>query len=54
MTHKEFAETDDFFKKCCEAAGVPNTKRQASKYKMGKGKAFAKRTHLNEGQGGVV
>lgn len=40
MTNKEYAEKDVNFKKCCEAAGVPATKRQASKFRNKKGKAF--------------
>jgi len=37
---------DDKFKKACEAAGVPVTKRQASKWNNGKGKAYAFRNQV--------
>lgn len=37
MTNREFAEKDRNFQKACEAAGIPPTKRQASKYLRGIG-----------------
>jgi hypothetical protein len=39
MTNKEFSRTPDFIK-LCEAAKVKPTKRQASKFRMGKGNLF--------------
>ena len=39
MTNKEFAKTDKFFQACCDAAEVKATKREASRFKVGKGKA---------------
>jgi predicted HicB family RNase H-like nuclease len=39
-TNKEFAATDQNFLKHCKATKVEPTKRQASKFRMGKGKAF--------------
>lgn len=48
VTHKEFADSDIIFKKCCELASVKNTKRQAAKFRMGKGKAYSKKEFLNE------
>jgi hypothetical protein len=39
-TNKTFSITDEVFKKACEAAGVQNTVRQASKFRMGKGSAY--------------
>jgi hypothetical protein len=39
MTNKEFSRTADFVK-LCEAAKVKPTKRQASKFRMGKGDLF--------------
>ena len=42
-THAKFAKEDAVFNKACEKAGVPNTKRQASKFRMGRGQAFANR-----------
>ena len=38
-----FSITDEVFKKACEAAGVENTKRQASRFRMGKGLAYKNR-----------
>lgn len=43
MKNKEFAEKDVNFIRCCEAAGVEPTKRQASKFRNGKGRAFKSR-----------
>ena len=40
VTNKEFASKDKSFRYCCEAAGVEPTKRQASKFRMKKGKAW--------------
>jgi hypothetical protein len=37
--NREFTADADF-KAACEAAKVPPTKRQASKFRMGKGQAF--------------
>ena len=43
MTNKDFAEKDEPFKKACEQAGVKPTKRQASKWRRNKGKAYARK-----------
>jgi hypothetical protein len=40
MTNKEFAAQDESFKVACEQAGVQPTKRQASKWRSKKGKAW--------------
>jgi len=40
MTNHEFAKTEKF-KEVCGNAGVEPTRRQASKYRNGKGKAYA-------------
>lgn len=40
MTHKQFSQSDVVFKRACELANLPNTARQASKYRAGRGKAF--------------
>ncbi len=40
MTNKQFAETDVKFQAACAAVNIPPTARQASRYKMKKGKAF--------------
>lgn len=40
MTNAEFAKTDTKFTQACEKAGIKPTKRQASKWKMRKGKAY--------------
>lgn len=34
------ADTDQVFRKACELANTPPTRRQASKYDKGRGKAF--------------
>jgi len=39
MTNNEFKE-DVYFKKCCEVIGIPITARQASKFRMERGRAF--------------
>jgi len=41
LTNKEFASKNDLFGKACGLAGVPQTARQASKFRMGRGKAFS-------------
>jgi hypothetical protein len=43
MTNREFSKTDEVFQRCCKEAGVEPTKRQASKYRAFKGRAFAMR-----------
>jgi hypothetical protein len=40
VTNKEFAQKDSLFKSCCEAVSLEPTRRQASKYRSGKGKAY--------------
>ncbi len=40
MNNKQFAETDVKFQTACSAVNIPPTARQASKFKMKKGKAF--------------
>ena len=42
MTNAEFAKTNRL-KYCCEAAGIKPTKRQASKFRMKRGLAYAAR-----------
>lgn len=39
-TNKEYAKDNKEFKDACEKVGVEPTKRQASKWRMNKGKAF--------------
>jgi hypothetical protein len=39
-TNANFAKTNKTFQTACEIAGVKPTKRQASKYRMGKGLAI--------------
>ena len=43
MTNREFMENDVVFKKACELSKTKKTKRQASKWRNGKG--LAKRMH---------
>lgn len=40
-TNKEFAETNVEFKAACDIAGVKPTKRQASRFRNNRGKAFS-------------
>jgi len=40
LSNTAFAQNDQAFRARCEAAGVPPTKRQASKFRLGKGRAF--------------
>lgn len=42
-TNSDFAKNDVKFIQCCELAGVKPSKRQASKWRNGKGVAFSKR-----------
>lgn len=39
-TNKQFCERDEVFKLSCELAKTKPTKRQASKFRMGKGSAI--------------
>jgi len=41
MRNHVFAQTNEFFKICCQCAGVQPTPRQASKFRNNKGQAFA-------------
>ena len=38
--NRTFAQTNQAFKNACEKAEIPATKRQASKYRNGYGKAW--------------
>ena len=40
ITNRKFAETDVKFQSACSEAGVQATARQASKFRMKRGKAF--------------
>lgn len=40
MTNRSFANFNDPFIKLCEMAGTPSTKRQASKFRNKRGKAW--------------
>lgn len=40
VTNKKFADNDDNFRSMCARAGIDATRRQASKYRNHKGKAF--------------
>lgn len=43
VTNAMFARNDKMFHACCSEAGVESTPRQASKYRNGKGLAYAHR-----------
>lgn len=46
ITNREFAKVAHF-QRACERAGVQPTKRQASKFRRGKGRAFTARREEN-------
>lgn len=39
-TNRNFAEHDRAFRDACDAAGVKPTRRQASRFRMGRGRAY--------------
>ncbi len=39
-TNQLFSKNNEAFKNACEAAGIKATKRQASRFRMGKGLAY--------------
>lgn len=43
VTHAEFAQNDRVFKLACDLAGIPATKRQASKWRNKRGLAYQHR-----------
>jgi hypothetical protein len=47
MTNTEFAEKDREFRAACERAGIPPSKRQASKWRLGFGKAWDNRNGIS-------
>ena len=40
-THHEFSKADKAFRKACEDSGCPPTRRQASKFRRQRGRAWA-------------
>lgn len=52
MTNMEFSKKSETFKAACEAAGIPATKRQASKFRLGKGLAFKNKPTETKVEGG--
>lgn len=47
MTNAEFAKDKDF-QSACDRAGIPATKRQASKFRSKRGLAYKKGRRANE------
>jgi hypothetical protein len=43
MTNQEFALSDKAFREACERAGIPPTRRQASKWRLKDGRAWEHR-----------
>ena len=43
MTNREFSSTDEGFRRACERAGIQPTARQASKFRLGFGRAWQSR-----------
>ncbi len=39
-SNRQFAKSNGLFKTCCEQAGIPASKRQAAKFRDGRGKAI--------------
>jgi len=48
MTHRQMAESDERFRELCAKAGVPPTKRQASKFRLKRGAAYRASLHSND------
>ena len=48
MTNSEFAQKNEYFKKCCKRAGIEPTVRQASKFRNRKGLAYQHRHEVKE------
>lgn len=46
VTNRQLAQADTFFRRCCAAAGVDPTRRQASKFRRRLGRAWAARMHV--------
>jgi hypothetical protein len=43
MTNSQYAASDKAFQEACKKAGIPPSRRQASKFKLGFGKAWEHR-----------
>lgn len=54
LPHAKFAQQDANFIQACEAAGVKPTKRQAAKFRRGRGSAYAHRLQNAVGRLGSV
>jgi len=54
MTNKEFSKSVAVFQRACDLAKVEPTTRQASKYRMQKGSAFAFRQEAQEIQANLL
>jgi predicted HicB family RNase H-like nuclease len=48
MTNKQFSTNDEYFKKCCEKAGISPTKRQAGKFRRKTGLAYRMRNSCTD------
>ena len=46
QTHREFATADTAFRAACERASVEPTRRQASKFRNKRGRAYAARREV--------
>lgn len=46
QTHREFAASDTSFRAACERASVEPTRRQASKFRNKRGRAYAARREV--------
>lgn len=51
VTNRKFAESDELFKKACTDIGIKPTKRQASKFRLGRGLAFKGRKQVRTEEG---
>jgi len=50
QTYRELAQADKFFNECCQAGKVEPTRRQYSKFKLKKGKAYKASLGLKQKQ----
>ena len=47
ITNREFAQSNQEFRDACQKVGLPPTTRQASKWRLGLGKAWENRNGSN-------
>lgn len=50
MNNKDFSKQDKVFRECCEKEGIPTTRRQASKFRNKRGRAFKHKYSVTKGE----